>query len=336
MNQREQQITKFLLNNNLTKAVREKLKSDASFRKYERLFLNQESLILMDAPVPKEDIRPFIKVANYLTKNGFSAPKIYAQDIENGFLILEDLGDNLYTSLLKNNFSEELEFSLYQEAINVLVKLRNTPIIDLPLYDKNLLLKEVQLLTDWYLPNVAGVELTDSLVAQYNDIWSKLLDKLMKEEEKVVVLRDYHADNLIWLKERELSDRVGLIDFQDGVIGSPIYDLISLIEDARRDISPNNTKKLINYYIEANNIKNLDQFNFLYSVIAAQRNCKIIGIFARLTVRDSKPRYLDYLPRVWRHLDNDLSHSDLKALDNWFKLVMDRKFRDKSYFKIVS
>jgi aminoglycoside/choline kinase family phosphotransferase len=137
-----------------------------------------------------------------------------------------------------------------------------------------------------------------------------------------MVCRHYHADNLMWLAERKAEQAVGLLDFQDALIGCPAYDLVSLLEDARRDVSPSLQKEMIEYYLSKSAIKDVQAFDTAYAVLGAQRNSKIVGIFARLAIRDTKPRYLGYLPRVWKHLEHDLSHPALAELKIWMDRVV--------------
>jgi N-acetylmuramate 1-kinase len=297
---------------------------------------NGESLMLMDAPPPHENIIPFIKVGEHLSAKGFNAPKIYAKDIENGFLLLEDLGEDSFTRLLSGVLSKGAvgESVLYTEAVNVLIELSKQELPEnIPYYTPALYMREVQLLVDWYMPHVEGIAFLDKMKQGYLEIWEKILAQAALPQD-TLVLRDYHADNLMWLPDREGIQRVGLLDFQDAVIGSALYDLVSLLEDARRDVMPHTVDAVIEHYLAACSPKSTEQFKAHYAILAAQRNCKIIGIFSRLAVRDKKERYLQYLPRVWGHLDRDLSHPALAELKRWFSQVMDIKHRELSYFKI--
>ncbi len=320
--EKERNVNKLLSKNGLELATGIKMPSDASSRRYERFVYYNRRAMLMDAPLEKESIKPFIAVAEYLLQNGFSAPKIYDQDIENGLLLIEDLQDNIYTELLRYNKKNLKEEQLYIYASDVLTKLKTLPLLNsLPKYSEELLLKEALLLTEWYLPNVKDIKNVNELAVEYKDIWQELLTQKSMFAE-VVVLRDYHADNLMWLPKRRGLKRVALLDFQDAVIGSPLYDLVSLLEDARRDLDPKIVEAVISHYIKKNNITNEQEFFAEYYRLAAQRNCKIVGIFARLALRDGKKRYLDYLPRVWRHLNNDLKYPALAKLKNWFEKAL--------------
>lgn len=330
---RQAEIKQFLSKNNVDNWRRVPLQSDASFRRYERLMGASGSMMLMDAPPPQENVAPFIYVDEYLRKLKLNAPKIYAQDQSLGCLLLEDLGDDSFTKVLASATLED-EYHLYQKAIDILVHLSVQPLPkSMPVYDQALYTREVQLLVDWYMPNVASIQFTEELKREYVAIWEKLLQESALPQD-TLVLRDYHADNLMWLPKRSGLERVGLLDFQDAVIGCGIYDLISLLEDARRDIAPKNVKRLIEYYLRAFPPRDKELFELHYALLAAQRNCKIIGIFSRLAVRDKKIRYLNYLPRVWGHLDHDLQHPKLRPLKQWFDKVMEIKHRDTAYFTI--
>lgn len=234
--EREILIQNFLEEHYLSHARREKLMSDASFRRYERLYDKDRTLMLMDAPPPREDVGPFIHIDHYLSKRGFSAPQIYASNVEHGLLLLEDFGTHSFTSLLKDE-NPEREIELYRAATDVLIQLgRETLPKKIPGFNDELMLRECQLFVDWYLPNIEGIMLGDEDKEDYMNIWQMLLHSKPAAKD-AVVLRDYHADNLMWLANREGYQRVGLLDFQDAVIGSPVYDLVSLLEDARRDVN---------------------------------------------------------------------------------------------------
>lgn len=325
MDKREELIQEFLNENGWGKANRAKLFSDASFRRYERLNNGDKSVMLMDAPPEKEDIKPFVNIDHYLRRYSFNAPQIYAMDEKNGFLLLEDLGNNSYTNLLSgkspisNEYNEE---ELYSSAIDVLVQLHRTPLPEkIPDYDYSLLMRECRLLIDWYLPNI-GLDIDIKQAGEeYIEIWKDLLSSI-KSAQPVTVLRDYHADNLMWIPGRTGIEKVGLLDFQDAVAGSTVYDLVSLLEDARRDVSAATVESCLKRYMKNSKVLDKEAFMTNYAMFAAQRNCKIVGIFARLAIRDSKPRYLSYLPRVWGHLIHDIKHPALAPLKKWMSKVI--------------
>lgn len=298
-------------------ASRSILAGDASFRRYERVQYGDTIAVLMDAPPPWEDVRPFIAVTNVLGRCNVTVPNIIAADEAQGFLLLEDLGDISFTRLLKANPAREIE--LYTAATNALITLRRASAADaatfrksLPPYDMAVYLREAGLFAEWFLPQIHGLEKARVLRDEYLSIWREILTTLAPEQH-CITHRDYHADNLFWLEGRAGHHAVGMIDYQDALWGDAAYDLASLIEDARRDVSGETVKQCYAHYVKQTG-EDETQFAARYAVIAAQRNAKIIGIFARLCVRDGKAHYLDYLPRVWGHFMHDISHPLLAPL----------------------
>ena len=293
------------------------LAGDASFRRYYRLGGNGRRAVLMDAPPPQEDVVPYIAVARLLRQLGFSAPEVFADDRTRGFLLIEDFGDDTYTRLLERGADEP---ALYTLAVDTLVDLqraveaRGNP--DLPPYDAERFLAEAALLVDWYAPAALGEPLTDARRAEYLDLWRTLLPQAALPHD-TLVLRDYHVDNLMLLPDRSGVQGCGLLDFQDAVCGPPSYDLVSLLEDARRDVPAELRRQMTERYLAA--FPAIDRAAFLQSaaVLAAQRNCKILGIFTRLWRRDGKPRYLVHLPRIWRLLEQELAHPALDSMARW-------------------
>lgn len=321
MTERENILGKFLSDNGWQNIKMVNIAGDASFRKYFRLSNGDSRVILMDAPPPQEDVRPFINIARFLKSNGYSAPDIIASDEENGFLLLEDLNDDRYTRILsdKSSLSEApSEEKLYKAAIDVLISLYECeyPSSAMKKYDNTLLMKEALLLTEWYLPLIYEESKIKQLEEEYVEIWNNLLP-LTHMDKEVVVCRDYHADNLMWLPEREGIKKVGMLDFQDAVIGSPAYDLVSLLEDARRDVDFDFAEKMISYYLERNKEIDKEKFLLSYAVLGAQRNCKIVGIFSRLAIRDNKADYLNFIPRVWNYITHGIKHPPLNSLKLW-------------------
>ena len=309
----------FLQANGWGEASCQFLSGDASFRSYQRVNLGEKQAVLMDAPPDKEALEPFIHMAKYLTNNGYSAPHIYAQDLETGFLLLEDLGDDLYSRWLNENPAQEAP--LYLEAVNFLVDLHNQESLpEIAEYSTELLLEESVLFIDWYLAAMIGHEKAAELRPNYLKIWQDLFENA-PWLPNVVVLRDYHADNLLWLPEREGIARIGQLDFQDAVMGSPAYDLVSLLEDARRDVQPETVMTAVNHYLQQMQWDS-DAFMTGYALLGAQRNLKIIGIFTRLAMRDGKDHYLPLLPRVWQHLEHDLQHPFLRPLKQWMEEIL--------------
>ncbi len=299
-------------------AERRVLAADASFRRYDRLWLGPRQAVLMDAPPPKEDVRPFIAVARLLERLGLSAPRLLAEEREQGFLLLEDLGDRTFTRALAEGGDEQ---ALYRLATDTLIALhrRWQPGLagDIRPYDWGPLLTEALLLTDWYLPAVSGRPTDPAARAAYEAAWRQALAPVAAKRE-TLVLRDYHVDNLMELPGREGVAACGLLDFQDALIGARAYDLVSLLEDARRDVSPAVTEAMLARYLAA--LPDMDRDTLLrdYYLLGAQRSAKIIGIFTRLDRRDGKSRYLAHIPRLWRLVEGDLRHPALAPVAAWF------------------
>jgi aminoglycoside/choline kinase family phosphotransferase len=292
------------------------LAGDASFRRYIRVRKSGHTAMLMDAPPEKEDVRPFLAIAQYLYGQGYSAPSVLASNVPAGLLLLEDFGDDSFTNVLKRDST--LQPQLYSAAIDVLVQWQDSKrerTLTLPSYSQDLLMKEVSLFSDWFLPQIMEPEKATQLENEYKSLWQDILLKASLSQN-VFVHRDYHADNLMWLHGREDIKCIGLLDFQDGVYGDPAYDLVSLLEDARRDVPPLLVTQMLEHYILTSGVDR-EKFLLAYAVLGAQRNSKIIGIFTRLAVRDHKLHYLNYLPRVWRHLEHDLAHPLLCPLKSW-------------------
>jgi hypothetical protein len=314
---REALIARFLADAGWDRARRGRLAGDASFRRYDRLEGGDgRRAVLMDAPPPQEDVRPFLAIANQLRALGYSAPALYAADIEAGLLLLEDLGDDTYTRLLAAGEAEE---PLYRLAVDLLIDLhrRDTSAIPagLPPYDDRRLLAEALLLTDWYAPEIttlpAGAR--DDYIALWHD-----LAPLARSVPHTLVMRDFHVDNLMRLSGRPGVAACGLLDFQDAVAGPVTYDLMSLLEDARRDIDPRLVASMKRHYLSAFPALDAAAFEASWAVLAAQRHAKVIGIFTRLCRRDGKPIYLPHIPRVWRLLEAAIEHPSLDGIKTWF------------------
>ena len=325
MNERDALIARFLDKAGWGRATRRPLAGDASFRHYDRLTLDGTTAVLMDAPPPKEDVRPFLGIARHLTRLGYSAPAIMSADETLGLVLLEDLGDNLYTRVLAGPDRAELETTLYAAAIDLLADLHSRPAPnDLARYDEPRLLAEMELFLDWYVPRrfERTVEAVDR--EAYHAVWRAVLP-LAWQAPAALALRDYHTDNLIWLpsNRQKTGDptglrRVGLLDFQDAVIAPAPYDLVSLLEDARRDVPTPIAEAMIARYLAARPELDEKSFRTAYAVLGAQRNVRILGIFSRLSMRDDKARYLAFLPRVWRLVEHDLAHPSLARVREWF------------------
>lgn len=310
--ERSSLIDAFLASAGWAGAARRVLAGDASHRRYDRLTdpATGARAVLMDAPPETgEDVRPFVRIARQLRAFGLSAPDILAQDAEAGLLLLEDLGDALYAQVIAAD--PELETPLYDAAIDLLAELHRHPApAGLTAYDPATMAALGALPFDWYLPAIAEVPPGEKEEFQAD------LETILARHcttSPVLAQRDYHAENLIWLPERRGAARVGLLDFQDAMAGHPAYDLVSLLEDARRDVPPTLQQAMIERYIAATGVER-EGFTTAYACLGAQRNLRILGVFARLCIRDGKPHYIELMPRVWGHLQHDLAHPALAGL----------------------
>ena len=312
------------------------LAGDASFRRYYRLDDGTRRIVLMDAPPPMEDVRPYVVVSNMLRRLGLSAPEIHAEDSARGFLLIEDFGDDVYTRLLiggapQANNAANNEAALYALAIDTLIALHRAVAAGglpaLPPYDEARLLAEAALFVDWYAPSVLAAPLPAAARADYLARWRKILPRA-RLPPATLVLRDYHVDNLMLLPGRPGVRGCGLLDFQDAVLGPASYDLVSLLEDARRDVPAALRAAMTERYLAG--FPGVDRAGFMRSgaILAAQRNAKIIGIFTRLWRRDGKPAYLPHIARVWRLLEADLAQEPaLTPIAEWLDRHLPRGVR---------
>ena len=286
------------------------LACDASFRRYFRVVRSGGQAVLMDAPPPQEDPRPFIAIAERLRQDGFAAPRILARDLERGLVLIEDFGDLRVKEHLDVHPGDEL--AVYTRAVDLLAELHRLPPADLPPYDRAVYQRETGLLTEYYCPAV-GLSVD---VDAYVGVWDQVLPLIERSvSAPVTVLRDYHAENIMLIDD-PTSHGLGLLDFQDALVGRPAYDLVSLLQDARRDVPPAVEAAMLDHYRAIASPP--ADFDAAYAVLGAQRNAKIIGIFTRLWKRDGKPRYLSYLPRMWSLLERDLAHPALAPVASWF------------------
>jgi hypothetical protein len=325
MAERSAAIDDFLRRAGWGDAARTPLAGDASFRRYVRLSAPNRTAMLMDAPPPKENVRPYLAVARQLRALGFSAPDILAEDADAGLLVIEDLGDDTFTRLLAAGADAA---PLYGLAIDALIALHRRP--DpvpawLPPYDDARLLAEVELLTEWYMPAVGAAPSTAHARA-YRDLWRAAFP-IARAVPGTLVLRDYHVDNLMLLPRRADIASLGLLDFQDAVRGPITYDIMSLIEDARLDVPDALHRAMRDRYLAAFPALDRAAFEASLAVLGAQRHAKVIGIFTRLNVRDGKPIYLKHIPRVFRLLERSLEHPALAALRDWFDAALPRELR---------
>jgi len=363
MSDREEAMRAFLKNAGWGGAAVTPLAGDASTRRYFRVAMNGRKAMLMDQPPHAEtpvappdatpeqrrklgyiavarlagaDVGRFVAVANYLHAHGLSAPQIYAADIPQGFALIEDLGDDLYADVLDKGGNER---ELYLAAADVLAKLHEneapkmldakTPLLP---YDETAQIGEVDLMTEWFMPMALGRAATEDETREHRALWKAALDTT-RTLPPVLIHRDYHAQNLLWLPDRKNHARVGILDFQDAVSGSRAQDLMHLVQDARRDVSAEVTDATIRRYLDASRQRGLaldeDRFGAEMAIISGQRLARIVGVFGRLYKRDGKPRYLDYLPRVWGHLNKDLSHPALADLKKWYDRAIPVEKRGK-------
>lgn len=292
------------------------LAGDASFRKYFRLTRSGGTAVVMDAPAPQEDVRPFVRIDRHLLAMKLSAPEIWAVDEKNGFLLLEDLGDDTFARVLANGGDEA---TLYACATDVLVTVHAAPdhglLPGLGGYEGEALIEAAILLPEWYLAEATGRTTSAELMESYRAVWRTCLSSL-PSATGAFLLRDFHKDNLLWLPARPGARACGLLDFQDAQRGHPSYDLVSLIEDARRDVSPAVHAACLARYIAATGLDAKD-FRTGFALMAAQRHARILGLFVRLLRRDGKPEYLQHLPRVWRMFEHSLQHPALEPLRGW-------------------
>jgi N-acetylmuramate 1-kinase len=287
----------------------EPLAGDASFRRYFRVIEPHRRAVLMDAPPPHEDPRPYLGVARHLCALGFAAPAILAEDLDHGLVLLEDFGDSRMREMVDTGEADEV--TTYAAAIALLAELHRHPPAALPPYSRKEMHREAGLLTEWYCPAVGLTVDTDA----YRAAWDIAFDRI-DDASPVTVLRDYHAENIMLRAGLSGHTALGLLDFQDALVGHPAYDLVSMLQDARREVPLDiETKMLVEYQHLASPGP---QFLDTYAILGAQRNAKIIGIFTRLWQRDGKPRYLDLIPRVWGYLERDLAHPVLAEVNAWF------------------
>ncbi|HET9355016.1 MAG TPA: phosphotransferase [Sphingomicrobium sp.] len=303
----------------------EPLAGDASFRRYFRVHGDGRRAVLMDAPPPHEDPRPFIAVAEWLGSVGLTAPEILARDLTRGLLLISDLGDDRLRETLDQ--SPERERELYEVATDLLVQLHaHSPMPGLKVHGLDEWLEELLLFTDWYCPAV-GLEVD---CAAYREAWAAVLEPVAGDRlGPVTVLRDFHAENVMLVRDRQGVAHFGLLDFQDALAGHPAYDLASVLEDARRDVPPGIERAMIDRYKAAAGLG--DRFERAYWALAAQRNTRILGVFTRLWKRDGKPHYRAFQPRMWGLLERDLAAPGLEPVAGWFAANIPQSARSEPW-----
>ncbi|EGD58685.1 aminoglycoside phosphotransferase [Novosphingobium nitrogenifigens DSM 19370] len=319
-------VTRFLATAGWTGVTVDPLPGDASFRRYFRVRSGAgATAMLMHAPPPQEDPEPFLRAAHWLDANGLRAPAILAEDAASGFVLLEDFGDVRVREYLDQWPDDEED--VYRAAVDTLLRLHALPPGPFTAYSLAEYQRETRLFIDWFCPAQGLYVDGRGWAAAWEEVLSPLLSR---QRPGVTVLRDYHAENLMLLGG---LDRQGLLDFQDALVGHPAYDLVSLLQDARRDVSPDLEIAMFDHYCThaAEALGNaFDPADFLadYAGLGAQRNAKIVGIFVRLWKRDGKPRYLGLIPRVWALLERDLTHPALAPVAEWFDRNIPAELRD--------
>ena len=303
---RAQQIVDFLHHAGWQTAQRTPLSGDASARRYERLRLDGQTRLLMDAPPGQADsVADFAHIDHHLLQIGLSAPRIHAEDLTQGFLLIEDFGDGIFASLMASDTS--CENRLYTAAVDVLVHLQScAPASGIPALTTADWAQSTDVALDWYRFAIDGDRIdAGPLTTALQDHMTRLAN-----QPPVMILRDYHAENLMWLPKRQGLHRVGLLDFQLAQMGQPAYDLVSLLQDARRFVSPQTETDMIRHFTSRKNLP-VAVFMASYAALGALRALRILGVFARLCLVSAKPGYVALLPRVWAHLKQNLAHPDL-------------------------
>jgi tRNA threonylcarbamoyl adenosine modification protein YjeE len=342
---RLQALREFLDGARYLDATRQRMAGDASTRSYARLLRDDGVFILMNAPRRPdgvamysgksysaavhlaEDVKPFVAIANGLRAHGISAPAIHHADLDAGFLITEDFGT---AGFIEGDPAQPIP-ERYQAATDMLAALHRQSLPEelpllphnnyaIPVFDTEALLIEVGLMPEWYLPDRDATP-SDEIRNEFFAMWRALLAK-PAAAPKTWVLRDFHSPNLIWLGDREGTDKVGVIDFQDTVLGPAAYDVVSLLQDARIDVPEPLELALFSRYVAARRAADPDfdaaGFAELYAIMSAQRNTRLLGTFARLNLRDGKPHYLKHQPRIWAYLNRSLAHPTLAPFRDWY------------------
>ncbi len=345
---RSSALRKYLDDQGDNNSRRQHLTGDASSRAYETVHREDGShVILMNAPAqpdgpPIRDGKPYSKIANLaedmsafagmavlLEEKGLRVPKIYELDLDEGILLIEDLGAGVIIDEdrvpIADRYMASVETlaALHEKTWQTDIPLPNDKNHHVPPFDKQAMSIEVELLIDWYFEWKTGEAPNQTDRSEFQDIWSELID-LAQQSEQSLVLRDYHSPNIIWMNEAEGTDRIGLIDFQDGLIGPTAYDVASLAQDARVDISKDLETQLLNHYCELRAPFDEKGFRSAYAIMAAQRVTKVLGIFVRLSKRDGKDVYLAHLPRMEDYLARSLAHPTLARYRHWVKTVLHR------------
>lgn len=313
----------FMASVGLTQAKLDLMQADASFRRYYRVTGADKPMLLMEDPPDRPPVPPFVMVepyiaiGNHLRSIGLHAPEIYHRDVPNGLLLIEDFGDDTYTRLFVAGADPVFLYELAVDALSHLHKHPKRNDIHVAKHDPEALAEGVMLLLDWYYPALTGKQADEETKKSFTDVWLKLFEKLPADQQ-ALVLRDYHVDNLMLVKGRSGLDACGVLDFQDALIGQYSYDLMSLLEDARRDVPEDLRKHLYDRYMTAMGGIDKKAFDYSFRLLAAQRHARVLGIFVRLSVRDGKDRYLQFIPHVRSLFLRALNDPALAPLKAWF------------------
>lgn len=319
----------FFIKNGLQNPVVKRIVADASFRKYYRVIVNnKKTFIFVYSPKKKENNERYIKTSNFLNKIGLSVPKIIDYDKKKGFFLIEDFGSDTYSKCINQGVNH---YKLYNLAINNIVHLQKKSHLlekKFPKYTNQMFIDEIKLFTSWYWPYIFKKKCQIQTINSFLKIWRVLLGTGLKTK-KVIVHRDFHIDNLFFLKKRQGINACGLIDFQDAVVGPSSYDLLSLLQDARRNVNKDLAMQMYNKFVKKLGKKKKEIFKTEYEILAAQRHVKVIGIFTRLFLRDKKKQYLKNIPRLWKMLENNLESKNLLKLKLWMDEYFPKKYRIK-------
>jgi aminoglycoside/choline kinase family phosphotransferase len=327
--ERAETITSFLTTHGWGTAARTPLAGDASARRYLRLARGDERAILMDSPNPAEDVVPFIAIADILRRLGLSAPEIKAAQPDDGLLLLEDFGDGTFTRLMAQGTDPTELYSLAVDALAVIhrdFRPDQATAIDLPRYDADLFIDQVMLLADVYVPAALGRAATASERTELEQAWRATVPDAVRIGTSLMH-RDYHVDNLMRLPNRPGAAACGLLDFQNAGLGPISYDLVSLLEDARRDVPTPLATAMLDHYLSGFPDLDRDAFHRSYAVLGAVRHTRIVAVFARLHLSHGRSEYLQHLPRVWRLLEAKLAEPALAQVRDWFDRTLPPQVR---------
>jgi tRNA threonylcarbamoyl adenosine modification protein YjeE len=345
--ERLQALRQFLQDAGFAESRRVRMAGDASTRSYARLIRDAGPFILMNSPKRPdgpaiyhgksysaavhlaEDVKPFVAIAGGLRARKLSAPAIRHADLDAGFLITEDFGtagviegDPPAPMPERYEIATDMLAELHREALPESLPLAPQINYPIPVFDTDAMLVEIGLMPEWYLPD-RGADLGAEQRTQFVTMWRELLDSKVAPTPRTWVMRDFHSPNIIWLGDREGIARIGIIDFQDAVLGPAAYDLVSLLQDARIDVPEQLELALFSRYIKARRAADeaFDAAGFaeLYAIMSAQRNTRLLGTFARLNRRDGKPQYLKHQPRIWSYLSRSLAHPALSGFRQWYE-----------------